>query len=441
MTPIRQAFIAPTLGDLRRTNFEGESGLIACIPQECLWEGDLKKAYNRAYHELKLFNGSMIQGFSAGEPERLRGPQFHKAKCDELAAWGVTPNTLESMRMAWDMLMMCLRLGSDIDVMIATTPKPFPLIIELFERVGKDFVLTEGSTYENKDNLGKAFLDQLSKYEGTKLGEQEIYAKILNLEEGGIYRREHFRPWPARQPLPYFEYIVQSYDTAFTENTANDPTAQTTWGIFKDGRRYAAMLLDCWKAHLAFPELRERVAKEFGVYYGADAPMADVYDNVRFKPGTLKAPLIGAAAQVVGRKVDVVLIEEKGSGISLIQELGRKGVPVRTYNPGSQDKATRAHVVSHLPPAGLIYIPESENRPGNFVSWAEDLLYELCVNRDPWEIAPDDLLDTFTQAMRYFVDIGMLRVGDEPGLIRDQDYMPKDSPKKRNNPYAPDRSR
>lgn len=380
----------------------------------------------------------MIQGFSAGEPERLRGPQFHKVKCDELAAWGVTPNTLESMQRAWDMMAFGLRLGDRPQVMVATTPKPFPLVIKLFERVGKDFVLTEGSTYENKENLAKNFLDQLMQYEGTKLGEQEIYARILNLEEGGIYRRSDFKAWPAGRPLPYFEYIIQSYDTAFTENTANDPTAQTTWGVFKDGRRYAVMLLDSWKAHMAFPELRERVAKEFGVYYGADAPLHDVYENVRYKPGTLKAPLIGAAAQVVGRKVDIVLIEEKGSGISLIQELGRKGIPVRTYNPGSQDKATRAHVVSHLPPAGLVYIPESENRPGNFVSWAEDLLYELCVNREPWEIAPDDLLDTFTQSMRYLVDIGFLRIGDEPGIERDADYLPDDRPKKRKNPYAPD---
>lgn len=434
----RHAVIAPTLGDLRRTVYEGDSGFLSIIPENCLWEGNRKAAYNRAYHEIRLFNGALIAGFSAGEPERLRGPQFHSGLCDEFAAWGTTPNNIETMQAAWDMFMFGLRLGTNPKVFVSTTPKPFPLVIELVKRVGKDFVMTTGSTHENKANLAKVFLDQILKYEGTKLGDQEIYAQILNLEEGGIYQREDFLPWPAGTPLPHFEYIVQSYDTAFTENTANDPTAQTTWGIFKDRKRYAVMLLDCWKDHMQFPELRDRAEKEFNCYYGADAPLPDVYENVKFKPGTMKNPLIGSAAhQAIGRKVDVCLIEAKGSGISLIQELGRKGVAVRTYNPGSQDKAMRAHVVSHLPPAGLVYIPESEHRRGHFVSWAEDLLYELCVNRDPWEIAPDDLLDTFTQAMRYLVDLGFLRVGDEVGIKRDDDYI-DEKPKKRAivNPYA-----
>lgn len=439
--PIRHAVIAPTLGDLRRTCYEGESGLLNLIPEACFWEGDRKKAYNRSYHEVKLHNGSLIQGFSAGEPERLRGPQFHRAWLDELAAWGTTPNTIETMQAAWDMLMYGLRLVSPstkLQVIVTTTPKPFPLVIELHDRVGKDFVLTTGSTYENRANLAKTFFDTLVKYEGTQLGEQEIHARILNLEHGGIYRRADFQLWPAGVPLPSFEYIVQSYDTAFTEDTANDPTAKTDWGVFKSGKRHAVMLLDAWTKHLAFPALRELVPKEFNVYYGADAPLPDIYEKVQVKPGTMRNPLIGAPAlQSIGRKVDVALIEAKGSGISLIQEMGRLNIPVRTYNPGSQDKALRAHVVSHLPPAGLIYIPESEHRRNHPVSWAEDLLYQLCVNRDPWEIAPDDLLDTFTQVMRYLIDIGFLRVGDEAGLKRDLEYEPQDAPpKKRANPYG-----
>ncbi len=435
----RHGVVAATTGDLRRTCFEGDSGLLAVMPEECMWEGSRKTAYNRSNQELKTFNGGLIQGFTAGEPERLRGPQFHSVWDDELAAWG-TANTLQNMQDAWDMQSFGLRLGKQPRVIITTTPKPFPLVMEILKRVGKDFVLTTGSSHENKDNLAKAFFDQIMKYEGTALGEQEIYARIIDLEAGGIFKRQDFEVWPYGKDLPYFDLIVQSYDTAFTEDTMNDPTACTTWGIFNNGKRHCVMLLDSWQVHMGMPELRERAYKEYNTYYGADAPVHDVYDNVVIKPGTLKNPLFGQAAKSsTGRRPDIVLIEAKGSGISLIQELDRKGVPCRAYNPGKQDKALRGHVVSHLPPAGLVYIPESGNRLGHFVSWAEDLLYQLCVKRKPqWEIAPDDLYDTFTQAMRYFVDQGWLRVGDELSELMKSEggYKNDDRPAKRRNPYS-----
>ena len=71
---------APTSSDVRSTCFEGDSGLLTVIPQPLVTD------YNKALHELRLTNGSLIKGIPASEPERFRGPQFHGGWCDELAA-------------------------------------------------------------------------------------------------------------------------------------------------------------------------------------------------------------------------------------------------------------------------------------------------------------------------------------------------------------------
>src|ERR1019366_5057878 len=84
-------------------------------------------------------------------------------------------------------------------------------------------------------------------------------------EGGGIFKEPWFRLYASKKPLPRFEYIIQSYDTAFTENTENDPTAFTAWGVFKiaENRGNGAMLLDAWSEHLEYPDLRKRAKEEY----------------------------------------------------------------------------------------------------------------------------------------------------------------------------------
>ena len=102
----RCAVVAATQADVRRTCFEGESGLLNLIPLELLSGGKADKGYNKSQLEITFENGSVIQGFSAEKPDRLRGPQFHAAWCDELAAWQTMTQTGSSnnQREAWDML-------------------------------------------------------------------------------------------------------------------------------------------------------------------------------------------------------------------------------------------------------------------------------------------------------------------------------------------------
>ena len=167
--------MAPTFNDVRGTCFEGVSGLLAVIPPEIIAD------YNKSRQELHLTNGALIRGFSADTPDRLRGPQFHRAWCDELAAWQY-PDT-------WDQLMFGLRLGDDPRVIVTTTPRPTPLVRKLV--TDKRNHVTRGNTFENSDNLAQSALDALrERYEGTRLGRQELYAEILDDVEGALWTRD-----------------------------------------------------------------------------------------------------------------------------------------------------------------------------------------------------------------------------------------------------------
>jgi predicted phage terminase large subunit-like protein len=169
------AVVAPTFNDVRGTCFEGVSGLLSVIPREIISD------YNKSRQELTMINGALIRGFSADTPDRLRGPQFHRAWCDELAAWQYED--------AWDQLMFGLRLGDDPRVVVTTTPRPSPLV----RRLAKDprNRITRGSTFDNAANLAETALAQLrEKYEGTRLGRQELHAEILDDVPGALWTRD-----------------------------------------------------------------------------------------------------------------------------------------------------------------------------------------------------------------------------------------------------------
>lgn len=382
---------APTSSDVRGTCFEGDSGLLSVIPHQLI------KEYKTQPHELYLVNGSLIKGIPASEPERFRGPQFHGGWMDELAAW-------DYLQEAWDMAMFGMRLGKRIRLIASTTPKPKDLIRQLIKREGKDLVLTRASTYDNIENLAPEFKKQVLQYEGTKLGRQEIYAEVIDPEEDGIIKRSWIKVFPHDKPLPQFEFIVMSLDTAFTEASVDkkgdpDPTACTVWGVFRHEKKACMMLLDCWEEHLGLPDLITRVKQEMKVQYG-DGDM---------KP--MIKPLVGPkSSYLVGKAIDVLLIEDKGSGISLRQMLSREGIMAYPYNPGRADKLARLHSVSHIFAHGHVWMVESEKRPKNFKTWAEPLVSQLCSFTGEKSIKHDDLMDSATQAIRFLSDKQMLSV-------------------------------
>jgi phage terminase large subunit-like protein len=210
--PQRFAVVAPTTNDIRKTCFEGESGLLSRIPPE------LVVNYNRTSLELwtKTQSGetSYYVGYSAQEPERLRGPQHHGAWTDELGSWDPIKGQ-DTM----DMLLFGLRLGPSPRIVITTTPRTN----ELVRRIMRDekTVRTHASTYDNRSNLPQTILDEFRrKYEGTRLGRQELYAELLEDIVGALWTDEMIIHLALDQPVPTdtFARIVVAVDPSGSKN-------------------------------------------------------------------------------------------------------------------------------------------------------------------------------------------------------------------------------
>jgi len=181
----RIALIAPTAADARDVMVEGVSGLLSVC-----WEHDKTDAglpmgrplYEPSKRRVTWKHGAIATLFSAEEPDRLRGPQHDTAWCDELAAWDDAQST-------WDMAMFGLRLGRDPRAMVTTTPKPLPIVRELTRDARN--VVTRGTTWSNRANLAPSFFAQIvAKYDGTRLGRQELHAEILEEAEGALWTRD-----------------------------------------------------------------------------------------------------------------------------------------------------------------------------------------------------------------------------------------------------------
>ena len=222
----RLALIAPTAADARDVMVEGESGILAISPR---WD---RPRWEPSRRRLTWPNGAIATFYSADEPERLRGPQHDAAWCDELASWRYPE--------AWDMLMFGLRLGEDPRVVVTTTPRPTSLVRTLIE--DPRVIVTRGSTYENRPNLAPQFLDQIiRRYQGTRLGRQEIDAEILDDIPGGLWNRGVIEAARARN-APSMIRIVVAIDPAATSTETADETGIIVAG--RDGTGHGWVLAD-----------------------------------------------------------------------------------------------------------------------------------------------------------------------------------------------------
>ena len=216
----RIAIVAPTAADARDTCVEGDSGLLGVLPKECI------KTWNRSLGELILLNGSRFKCFSAEEPERLRGPQHHRAWADELAAWKYTET--------WDQLLFGLRLGQHPQAVVTTTPKPTQLIKSL--ATAPTTKITRGNTFDNAANLAPAALEQLkAKYEGTRLGRQELYAEILGDLPGALWSLTTLDAYRL-QSAPDLKRVLVSVDPAASHNDDSDEHGIIVGGMTDDQR-------------------------------------------------------------------------------------------------------------------------------------------------------------------------------------------------------------
>jgi phage terminase large subunit-like protein len=229
----RVAVICPDFAIGRDVCVEGESGLLGLEPNPGLFPPHVRKGikWNRSIGELTLANGSMIKIFGTEtrkDAESLRGYQCHTAWFEELG-------TQRYGDVAWDMLEFALRLGDDIRVVITGTPRPTKLIKRLVK--DQDGVITTGSTYDNEHNLPAKMRDRIKRrHEGTTLGEQELFGRLLDDAVGALWNSEMFlRPEDATD-LPDMVNIVIGVDPAGSAHKTSDLTGIVAVGLDAAGR-------------------------------------------------------------------------------------------------------------------------------------------------------------------------------------------------------------
>ena len=216
----RIALVGPTAADARNVMVEGESGILAISPDP------ERPLYEPSKRRLTWPNGAVATTYSADEPERLRGPQHDAAWCDELGAWRYPE--------AWDMLMFGMRLGADPRTVVTTTPRPAKLIRDLVR--DPICVVTRGASYENRGNLAPAFFDQIiRKYEGTRLGRQELEAELLEDTPGALWSHASIEASRLRS-APEMTRVVVAIDPAVTSGDEADETGIVVAGKDKNDR-------------------------------------------------------------------------------------------------------------------------------------------------------------------------------------------------------------
>lgn len=216
----RVALVAETLEQAREVMVFGESGILAVSPP------DRRPDYIASRRMLVWPNGAVAQLFSARDPERLRGPQFDAAWCDELAKW---PDGAR----AWDNLQFALRLGDDPRQCVTTTPQNVPHLRALL--ADDSTVVTRAATEANAAYLAGSFLDEVRRrYAGTRLGRQELDGELLTEIEGALWSSEMLEAAITKE-VPQMDRIVVAVDPPVSEGSAADACGIVVAGVVTKG--------------------------------------------------------------------------------------------------------------------------------------------------------------------------------------------------------------
>jgi phage terminase large subunit-like protein len=228
------ALIAETAADARdvmvgdgkmSSDTTAGSGILQVHPK------DFRPQYEPSKRRLTWPNGAIATLYNAVEPDQLRGPQHEAAWCDELAKWQYAQDT-------WDQLQFGLRLGDNPQTCITTTPRPILLLKNIIKEPGT--VITRGSTLNNAANLAAKFLDRIvRKYQGTRLGRQELDAEILEDLEGALWRRSVIDEYRRKlHQIPELQRIVVAIDPATSSEDESNETGIIVAGLGADGDGY-----------------------------------------------------------------------------------------------------------------------------------------------------------------------------------------------------------
>lgn len=247
--------IGATADDARDIMIQGESGILAICPKS------ERPRYVKSERRLDWPNGAQSLIFTADEPERLRGKQHMKLWADELGAWRYPES--------WDQAMMGLRLGDSPQAVVTTTPRPIRIIRDLVSNPRNH--VTRGSTYDNRANLAPDFFrDIVRRYEGTRLGRQELSAEILDDVEGALWQIGWIDA--ARvSDTPQLVRVVVAVDPAATHGPTSDETGIAAAGVGDDGDFY---VLHC-RGYRLSPDGWARRSLDLYDQYQADRVIAE----------------------------------------------------------------------------------------------------------------------------------------------------------------------
>jgi len=224
----------------------------------------------------------------------------------------------------------------------------FPAILN--ERAATMLDLKEGDPlWEESYPLKR--LEEIKKTIGTREW-SSLYSQKPSVEEGNIIKRWWWKPWTREHP-PEMDYILQSWDTAYTVTETSDYSACTTWGVFSGEGGYNLYLIHSFREKLTFPELKNQAVH--------------LYNELQ---------------------PDLVLVEAKASGWSLVQELMRTGIPITPFNPKKMDKLARVHSVAPLFEGGRVWFPDTDE--------SADVMNQFAMFPNAKH---DDLVDSTTQAL------------------------------------------
>ncbi len=346
---VRWGLVAPTIADVRDTMVEGESGIAACIPPSMLRNGNWTDTWNRSLIELHLDGGHHVKGYSSEKPRQLRGPQHHGLWVDEPAELRdahLGYSTAEDT--TWDMGVLGCRLEPDPRIIVTGTPKNNKLIKDIV--ADPESVTTGGSTYENLGNLAPQFRRRiLGRYEGTRLGRQELMAVILE-STGTMFQRGWWNFVDSVDDLPGAAASWKwgrYWDLAATEPSDSSPdpdwTAGALVGVHPRDRNYCIAHIRRFRAA---PGRRDDLIKQRALEDGL-ARMWVEQEKAQAGKSTVAA---------IGRHLDDIRVRVVGDPVA-----GGKPKDEATGREGraSEAKVMRAELVAGAAQQGRVYVVRS----------------------------------------------------------------------------------
>ena len=259
----RVALVGETIDQVREVMVFGDSGILSCSPP------DRRPVWEAGRRRLVWPNGAVAQVFSAHEPESLRGPQFDAAWVDELAKWKKAEET-------WDQLQFALRLGTNPQQVVTTTPKNVAVLKAILNNPSS--VVTHAPTDANRAHLAVSFLEEVkARYGGTRLGLQELEGALLEDTEGALWTSAMLERGRV-DAAPRLSRVVVAVDPPVTGHGGSDECGIVVVGAVTEGpaQGWRAFVLEDASVQGTSPDQWARAAIAAMERHGAERLVAEV---------------------------------------------------------------------------------------------------------------------------------------------------------------------